>query len=98
MQLAVFSACDTQDISTEGVYNADSMVRAFLRDGVPNVVASRWNVDSASTRHFMSLFYQALLNGNSVAESIHRAQIGLRSVPGMAHPYYWSAFTAFGLT
>ena len=98
MQLAVFSACDTQDISTEGVYNADSMVRALLRDGVPNVVASRWNVDSASTRHFMSLFYQALLNGNSVAESIHRAQIGLRSVPGMAHPYYWSAFTAFGLT
>jgi CHAT domain-containing protein/tetratricopeptide (TPR) repeat protein len=98
VQLAVFSACDTQDISTEGAYDADSMVRVFLQEGVPHVVASRWNVDSAATRQFMNSFYQALLKGNSVAESIHRAQVSLRSAPGMAHPYYWSAFTAFGLT
>ena len=63
-----------------------------------NVVASRWNVNSAATRQFMKLFYRALLDGSSVADSIHQAQIGLRSTQGMAHPYYWSAFAAFGLT
>ena len=96
LQLAVFSACDTQDGSAEGVYDADSMVRTFLRRGVPHVVASRWNVDSAATRQFMSLFYQALLSGNSVAESVHKAQVRVRSNPATASPFYWSAFAAFG--
>lgn len=97
MQLAVFSACDTQDGSSGLVYDGDSLVRAFLGAGVPHVVASGWNVDSAATRQFMNLFYRALLEGNTVADSIHQAQIGLRSAAGMAHPYYWSAFTAFEL-
>jgi CHAT domain-containing protein len=95
-QLAVFSACDTQDGSTGGVASSDSLVRVFLRAGVSHVVASRWNVDSAATREFMELFYQTLLAGNSVARSIHQAQTDLRSRPSTAHPYYWSAFAAFG--
>jgi CHAT domain-containing protein len=95
MRLAVFSACDTQD-GTSGVYASDSLVRAFLRAGVPQVVASRWNVDSLASREFMVSFYRALLRGASVAESVKQAQADLRSRPGMAHPYYWSAFTAFG--
>lgn len=96
MQLAAFSACDTQDGSDGGLFDTDSLAGVFLRAGVPHVIASRWRVDSAATRQFMNLFYQALLGGDSVGESIHKAQIGLRSTPGMAHPYYWSAFTAFG--
>ncbi|HEY6767267.1 MAG TPA: CHAT domain-containing tetratricopeptide repeat protein [Candidatus Sulfotelmatobacter sp.] len=96
MQLAVFSACDTQDGSDGGVYDADSLAGFFLRAGVPHIVASRWKVDSAATRQFMNLFYRALLDGSSVSDSIHQAQVALRSRSGMAHPYYWSAFTAFG--
>jgi CHAT domain-containing protein len=96
MQLAVFSACNTQGGSNGELYAADNMVRIFLHAGVPYVIGSRWDVDSESTREFMNLFYRALLNGSSVAESIHRAKLGLRSSPGMSHPYYWSAFTAFG--
>ena len=96
MQLAVFSACDTQDGNAGGTASADSLVRFFLRAGVAHVVASRWNVDSSATRQFMELFYAALLDGSTVAESMRQAQTQLRSRPGMAHPYYWSAFTAFG--
>jgi CHAT domain-containing protein/tetratricopeptide (TPR) repeat protein len=96
MRLAVFSACDTQDGSASGVTSADSLVRAFLRAGTSQVIASRWNVDSGVTREFMVLFYRALLGGNTVVQSIHAAQLGLRSRMGMGHPYYWSAFTAFG--
>ncbi len=97
MQLAVFSACNTQDGSNGAASDTDSLVRTFLRAGVPHVVASRWNVDSTATNLFMDSFYRALLNGTSVADSIHQAQSNLRSRSGMAHPYYWSAFTTFGL-
>ena len=97
LRLAVFSACDTQGGSNGGAYDSDSLVRVFLRAGVPNVLASRWNVDSAATRQFMDLFYRALLNGSAAADAIRQAQSGLRSRPGMAHPYYWSAFATFRL-
>jgi CHAT domain-containing protein/cytochrome c-type biogenesis protein CcmH/NrfG len=96
LDLAVFSACDTQDGSTGGLADADSLVRAFLRAGVPHVVASRWNVDSRASLQFMSSFYRALLVGNTVPDSIHHAQQDLRSNPRTAGPYYWSAFSAFG--
>jgi CHAT domain-containing protein/tetratricopeptide (TPR) repeat protein len=96
LQLAVFSACDTQDGSDKGVYDSDSLVRVFLRLGVPRVVASRWNVDSRVTQQFMDLFYRALLSGSSVAEAIRHAQSVLRDQPRLGHPYYWSAFAAFG--
>jgi len=98
LDLAVFSACDTQGGSTGGVTDSDSLARAFLRAGVPHVVASRWNVDSGVTRQFMSLFYTALLSGRSVPDAIHQAQSELRASPGMARPYYWAAFSAFGTT
>jgi len=96
MQLAVLSACDTQDGSAGALYDPDALVGTFLRAGVPHVVASGWNVDTAATRQFMELFYRALLSGSSVPESIQLAQARLRAQPGMTHPYYWSAFTAFG--
>lgn len=96
LQLAVFSACDSQDGFDGGLFDADSLAGVFLRARVPHVVASRWNVDSVAARQFMTLFYRALLGGESVNNSVHEAQLGLRSIPGMAHPFYWSAFTAFG--
>lgn len=96
LELAVFSACDTQDGSTGGVTDADSLARAFLRAGVPYVIASRWNVDSGASLQFMRSFYRALLLGNTVPVSIRQAQADLRSNPGTASPYYWSAFSAFG--
>ncbi|MFL6303235.1 MAG: CHAT domain-containing protein [Candidatus Sulfotelmatobacter sp.] len=96
LDLAVFSACDTQDGSTGGVTDADSLARTFLRAGVPHVIASRWNVDSGASLQFMTSFYRALLVGNTVPVSIHQAQADLRSNPGTASPYYWSAFSAFG--
>jgi CHAT domain-containing protein len=98
MQLAVFSACETQDGSTGGFNDADSLVRVFLQAGVPHVLASRWNVDSAATRQFMDVFYRSLLSGDSVPLAVHRSQQALRSQSVTSHPYYWSAFNAFGVS
>jgi len=94
LRLVVLSACDTQG---NFAYGADSLVRVLLQAGVPDVVASRWSVDSAATREFMGLFYRALVGGNTPKQAIHLAQSELRSLPNMAHPYYWSAFGSFGL-
>jgi CHAT domain-containing protein len=91
LRLAVLSACQTQDGS-----GGDGLVRVFLAAGVPDVVASRWSVNSAATREFMDFFYRNLLAGHSVADSIRQAQISLRSRRGMSHPFYWAAFTSFG--
>jgi CHAT domain-containing protein/cytochrome c-type biogenesis protein CcmH/NrfG len=94
--LVVLSACDT-DAEALGTANAgDSLVGYFVRAGVPRVVASRWNVDSASTRQFMKEFYEHLLAGASVEDSLFRAQNAMRTQSRSGHPFYWTAFTVFG--
>jgi CHAT domain-containing protein/tetratricopeptide (TPR) repeat protein len=96
LQLAVLSACDTAR-GTGGRYDdVDSFARAFIHARVPHVVASRWSVQSAATTTFMNDFYRALLSGATVSASLREAEADLRSRPETRHPYYWSAFGAFG--
>jgi CHAT domain-containing protein len=96
LQLSVLSACDTEYGPTGAFNDAGSLVRAFLSSGVSNVVASRWKVESTSTRQWMEIFYADLLRGASVADSIQRAQAVLRLRAETSHPYYWAAFGEFG--
>ncbi len=95
-QLAVLSACSTESASEKGLEDPDSLALAFLEAGVPHIVASRWNVDSATTVKFMDLFYDALLAGKSVPQSVRQAGIQIQSLAGARRPYYWAAFSAFG--
>lgn len=96
LRLAVLSACETELGTSDSPADPDSLVRFFLRAGVPHVVASRWRVDSAATGFFMQAFYAALLRGRSVSGSIQTAEAALREQAGLNHPYFWSAFRAFG--
>jgi CHAT domain-containing protein/tetratricopeptide (TPR) repeat protein len=96
MKLVVLSACDTEAGALGNVEAADSLVGYFVRTGVPRVVASRWNVDSALTRQFMNAFYGHLLAGSSVEESIEKTQNSLRGQLSSVHPFYWAAFAVFG--
>jgi CHAT domain-containing protein len=96
LQLAVLSACETERGAGGSTVDPDSLVRSILRAGVPHVVASRWRVDSAATRLFMQVFYTSLISGRSVSCSLQEAEISLRQHPGFEHPYFWSAFRAFG--
>jgi CHAT domain-containing protein len=97
LQFAVLSACSTG--TTTGAYGLtgfSSMADAFLRAGVPHVVASRWPVDSVATHGFVEQLYQNLLTGTPVAEAIRVTSLQMRSGPRTHHPYYWSAFAAYG--
>jgi CHAT domain-containing protein len=93
-RLAVLSACSTGVGRENGLLDTDNLVHSFLSAGVPSVIASHWNVDSASTGKLMSSFYEHLAKGESVAGSIHNARNEM--LTNQSHPYYWAGFTLAG--
>ena len=97
MQVAVLSACATESAGLETYVAADDLGMAFLRSGVPHVVGSRWNVDSAGSAFLMQQFYALLFSGKSVSESIRKAKIEVRLRPEWTHPYFWASFEALGM-
>jgi CHAT domain-containing protein len=96
LKLVVLSACDTA-IGDEGTTaDVNSLARTLAVAGVPQIVASRWKVDSAVTRQLMRAFYSNLMSGKSPADSLRAASAAVRNLPGYEHPYYWGSFAVFG--
>ena len=95
LQLAVLSACSTA-AGRGGSGGFNSITEALLRTGVPHVVASRWAVDSVEARVFVEDFYRNALSGQSVSDAIRLTSRKMLSNPRTAHPYFWSAFAAYG--
>jgi CHAT domain-containing protein len=93
MELAFLSACNTES-GAGGSGGFNSVTEALLRAGVPHVVASRWEV--VETRGFIDDFYRSALSGQLVSEAIRGASRNMLADPRTAHPYYWSAFAAYG--
>jgi len=93
--LAVLSGCSTGSGELHGPGDPQSLVRAFLRAGTREVVASYWDLSSAGTSTFMQEFYQAMLSGAPVAESLRHATAVLRSGRIYVHPYYWAGLEVF---
>jgi CHAT domain-containing protein/cytochrome c-type biogenesis protein CcmH/NrfG len=95
MQLAVLSTCNTES-GRDGARGFNGIAEALQRSGVPHVVASRWAVDSLQTRRFVEDFYQRALSGKPVSEAIRETSRRVMADSRTAHPYYWSAFSAYG--
>jgi CHAT domain-containing protein/tetratricopeptide (TPR) repeat protein len=95
LELVVLSACATAQ-TEKGFTVRDTLVLGFLRAGVPHVVASRWPVDSRTTRQMMAEFYSRLLDGLSIGQALQQAAGQLRLQSATAHPYYWAAFGSYG--
>jgi CHAT domain-containing protein len=96
LRLAVLSACDTANGDQGTFTDVNSVARALAATGVPQVVASRWSVDSTVTRRFMREFYSHLIAGKSTTDSLRAATIAIRSLPEYRHPYFWASFAVFG--
>ncbi|HYM74904.1 MAG TPA: CHAT domain-containing protein [Candidatus Dormibacteraeota bacterium] len=94
LSLAVLSACSTENGPEGGSQDYGSLARAFLSQGVPHVLATRWNVDSASSAFLMESFYNNLISGMPVSQALAQAESALRQKE--PHPYYWAPFDAFG--
>jgi len=95
LQLVVLSACATAE-TEKGFAVPDTLLRRFLRSGVPHVVASRWPVDSRTTEKTMGEFYSRLFNSLPPAEALQQVTKSILLQPATAHPYYWAAFGAYG--
>jgi len=103
MRLAVLAACSS-GYSENGLWGPDSLVRSLLASGVPNVIASRWDVDSQSTGELFENFYTYLGQGETPAQALRHARIALRTAaPDLlrgrskrTHPYYWAGFYLTG--
>jgi CHAT domain-containing protein len=96
-RLAVLSACSTAK-TEDAMVDPQELAGAFLRAGVGNVVASRWNVDSQVTVHFMGIFYSRLQAGDTIPQALQIAAAEVRKDPRTVHPHYWAAFSSFGRT
>lgn len=95
MQLAVLAACST-DSGEGGSRGFDSVAAALQTSGVPHVVASRWTVDSVEAKAFVDDFYGFLFSGQPVSNATRLTSQKMLANPRTAHPYYWSAFAAYG--
>ncbi|MEA2540550.1 MAG: hypothetical protein QOH35_1916, partial [Acidobacteriaceae bacterium] len=96
LKLAVLSACETANGDEGTSADGNSLARTLVAEGVPNVIASGWRVDSNVTRQLMRVFYANLTSGKTPAESLRAARAAIRSIPSYQHPYYWASFAVFG--
>jgi CHAT domain-containing protein/tetratricopeptide (TPR) repeat protein len=95
-RLVVLSACSTAQPGDDGLADAGNISLAFLRGGVPHVVATRWAVDSSTVSELTRSFYSELLRGQSPGSALLRAATELNHQANRVHPYFWASFSVFG--
>ena len=92
-RLVVLAACSTADgfgYRGEGVM---SLVRPFLAAGVPEIVASYWQVDDEASHEFLLRFHQAYRHSGSAVRALRRAQID--SIRAERPISQWAPFVTF---
>ena len=95
LQVVVLAACSS-GTSEKGVLASDNLVRTLMAGGVPNVIASRWNVDSESTVELFQNFYTNLNRGETAAQALRGARQALLEHTDSSHPYFWASFNLTG--
>lgn len=95
LQLAVLAGCSTAR-SRQEMRDPHSWVGSLLRAGVPDLVASRWSVDSATTSDFMREFYTLIRNGETAPSALRQSALHMSAQAATASPYYWASFDVFG--
>ncbi|MGA9668880.1 MAG: CHAT domain-containing protein [Terracidiphilus sp.] len=95
-RLAVFSACSTGKKEEGWDHGMGDIVDTLASLGVPDVVATRWQIDSGSAVPMMDAFYSGLAQGLTVPQALTSARQTLIRDPRYRHPYYWAAYYASG--
>lgn len=95
-RLAVLSACTTggDDRTSDGT--TGNLVKTLTALGVPQVVATRWQVDSEASLPFMKTFYESLRSGHTVAHALLAARRLQATDPLYNKPYFWGAYYVTG--
>lgn len=95
--LVTLAACDTelgQPVAGEGM---QGISRSFLGAGARATVSTLWRISDRPSAGFMSSFYSALNEGQSVSEALRAAKLEFRrSGEALAHPRYWAGYVLNG--
>ncbi|NJN32950.1 MAG: CHAT domain-containing protein [Saprospiraceae bacterium] len=97
VKLLVLSACQTAEGKMEAGEGIYSLSRSFLQGGIPNVVASLWEIDNASTSDILTNFYTQLRRDNNPAIALNQAKRNYLQAADKqtAHPKYWAGLLIF---
>jgi CHAT domain-containing protein len=97
-RVVVLAACRTGAGAVSRVEGALSLGRPFLAAGVPDVVASLWDIDDSVSRRFFVAFHRALLTDGDPVLALRKAQVALlrSDDASLAHPTSWAAFICMG--
>jgi len=95
-RLAVFSACSSGKREQGWNHGMGDIVDTLASLGVPDVVATRWHIDSSAAVPLMDAFYGGLAKGLSVPRALTAARLSLIRDARYRHPYYWAAYYAAG--
>lgn len=93
-ELVTLSACET---GLNKIFAGDEILglaRGFLSAGANSLVLSLWTVSDEATTELMKQFYLNLQRGDTIAESLQRAQ--KQFIERGEHPYFWSPFSLIG--
>ena len=93
-KLVVLSCCH----SGSGQKRAEGVIgiaRAFLGSGARSVLVALWAIPDFATEQLMSRFYQHLVEGESVSESLHQAMKWMRR-SSFSEVSEWAPFTLIG--
>jgi len=99
--LAVLSACETARGRIGAGEGMIGFSWAMFIAGVPSLVVSQWEVESAGTRDLMINFHRGLLSTAPAtkptkAEALRQAALKLMKDPATNHPFYWAGFVLIG--
>ncbi|CAH3154166.1 unnamed protein product [Pocillopora meandrina] len=94
-RLVVLTCCHSGrgEIKAEGVVG---IARAFLGSGASSLLVSLGTVDDEATFELMKSFYQYLVDGKSVSESLSFAQKFLRESEEFSDVKHWAPFAVIG--
>ncbi|HEY7213840.1 MAG TPA: CHAT domain-containing protein [Thermoanaerobaculia bacterium] len=95
-ELVVLSACDTARGRLRAGEGMLGMSWALAAAGSPAILASQWEVSSASTGELMVDFHRGWLGGLGKAEALRRAALAVRGKERYRHPFYWAGFVLVG--
>ncbi len=98
-QLAILSACETNVGRMEYGEGSVNFSRAFLYAGCQSTITTQWKVDDKATSSIILEFYNSLLKGLNLSQSLQQSQLlYLKNCNSSteAHPYYWSSLVVTG--
>jgi CHAT domain-containing protein len=96
-RLVVLSACSTGKKEERDFDGFDAIVDTLAADGVPDIVATHWDVDSEASVALMKSFYAGLARGMTVPQALSQAEAAVSRMGQYHHPYYWAAYYADGM-